>query len=130
MAVAVWESLENSPAYPIEVELLERLAGPRAADALRAPFVLGDRAELTSLFRGAGIDSLEIATHSGTARFPSIRIMVEADLRGWLPVMGVELTEERIERILGEADEALGPYVKPDGTVEFGCPAHIVTAVK
>ena len=54
IAVAVWESLENSQAYPAEVALLEEIAGPRAADALRAPFVLGDRQELTTLFAGAG----------------------------------------------------------------------------
>ncbi len=28
--------------------------------------------------------------------FPSVRVMVEADLRGWLPVMGVVLTGEQI----------------------------------
>ena len=127
IAVAVWESLENSEAYPIEVALLERLAGERAADALRAPFVLGDGAELTALFRDAGAGSVEIATHHGTARFPSVKTMVEADLRGWLPIMGVVLTEEQIEAILEEAEQALGRYVTANGAVEFDAPAHIVT---
>ena len=130
IAVAVWESLDNSQAYPIEVALLERIAGERAANALRAPFVLGDRAELTTLFRDAGVASVEITTHNGTARFPSIKTMVEADLRGWLPVMGVVLTEEQIECILKEAEQALGQYVTPEGTVEFDSPAHIVTGRK
>jgi len=129
-AVAVWESLENSEAYPIEVALLERLAGQPAADALRAPFVLGDKAALTKMFRDAGFASVEIATHCGTARFPSVRTMVEADLRGWLPVMGVVLTEDQIENILNEAEEALRQYVTADGTVEFDSPAHIVTGQK
>ena len=93
LAVAVWDSLENSAAYPIEVELLQRHAGQRAADALRAPFVLGNRDLLARLFESAGMDTVDIATHSGTARFPSVRSMVEADLRGWLPVMGVVLEE-------------------------------------
>jgi hypothetical protein len=56
--------------------------------------------------------------------------MVEADLRGWLPVMGVALGEEQIARILAEAETALARYVTPDGTVEFDAPAHIVTAKK
>ena len=130
VAVAVWDSLEKSEAYPIEVELLDRIAGERAADALRAPFVLGDRTQLATLFRDAGVASVNIATHHGTARFPSIRTMVEADLRGWLPVMGVVLSEEIIEAVLEEAEKLLGQYVTSSGTVEFDAPAHIVTGVK
>lgn len=130
MAVAVWESLENSEAYPIEVELLERIGGRAAAEALRMPFVLGDQQELKALFEGAGVVSVEISTHLGTARFPGIRTMVEADLRGWLPVMGVVLTEEQIEQILEEAERELGRYVTPEGTVRFGSPAHIVVGRK
>ena len=55
--------------------------------------------------------------------------MVEADLRGWLPVMGVTLPEEQIDRILAEAEEVLAAYVTPDGSVVFDAPAHIVTGV-
>ena len=71
MAVAVWDSLRHSEAYPIEVALLESLAGQRAADALRAPFSLGDRTALIALFRDAGVASVEVATERGTARFPA-----------------------------------------------------------
>lgn len=127
LAVAVWESLENSDAYPVEVALLERIAGKAAADALRAPFVLGDRQELFSLFADAGVASVSVKTHQGTARFPSIRTMVEADLRGWLPIMGVPLPDETIETVLTEAEDALAEYVAPDGQVVFSAPAHIVT---
>lgn len=130
IAVAVWESLEKSEAYPIEVALLERIAGSQAADALRAPFVLGDRSELVKLFQGAGMESVKATTHRGTARFPSVRTMVEADLRGWLPVMGVVLDEEQIQRVLEEADRALSHYVTAEGTVEFESPAHIVSGTK
>jgi SAM-dependent methyltransferase len=130
VAVAVWESLERSQAYPIEVALLEKIAGSHAADALRAPFVLGDRTELVKLFQGAGVESVKATTHRGTARFPSVRTMVEADLRGWLPVMGVVLDEEQIQRVLEEADRALSAYVTTEGTVEFDSPAHIVSGTK
>jgi ubiquinone/menaquinone biosynthesis C-methylase UbiE len=130
MAVAVWGSLENSKAYSIEVALLERLAGREAADALRAPFVLGDRAKLAKLFRDAGVASVEVTTHHGMARFPSIRTMVEADLRGWLPVMGVDLAEDQIESILEEAERALARFVTAERTVEFDAPGHIVTGQK
>lgn len=130
MAVAVWESLSRSEAYPIEVGILERVAGSEAAEALRAPFVLGDPTELEKLFRSAGVESLDVTTHRGTARFPSVRKMVEADLRGWLPVMGVVLPEGQIQQILAEAERALAHYVTADGTVRFQSPAHIVSGTK
>jgi SAM-dependent methyltransferase len=130
LAVAVWDSLENSDAYPIEVELLERLAGEAAADALRAPFVLGDTDALTALFEGSGLTAVGVQTKTGTARFPSIRTMVEADLRGWLPVMGVLLEDHQVQNILEKAELALADYVTGDGDVVFDAPAHIVTGAK
>lgn len=130
IAFAVWDSLENIPAYADEVALLERLAGAPAADALRAPFALGDRRDLKKLFADAGVEAVEVATQTGSARFPSVRVMVEADLRGWLPVMGVVLTEEQIARILEAAEQALSQYVTGEGAASFGTAAHIVTGTK
>ena len=130
LAIAVWDSLDNMPAYASEVGLLERMAGRDAADALRAPFVLGNRQHLATLLAEAEITSVEITTHGGTAQFPSIRSMVEADLKGWLPVMGILLTEDQIRRILQEAEYALSPYLTADGRASFDLSAHIVTARK
>lgn len=128
VVVAVWEALERSEAYPISVDLLERRAGAAAADALRAPFVLGDTDELHRLCGQAGASDVSIDTQQGTARFPSVRTMLEADLRGWLPVMGVFLDDDLIESILDEADDALRAYVNESGEMSFGAPAHIITA--
>lgn len=126
--VAVWEALERSQAYPISVALLDRRAGAAAADALRAPFALGETDELRDLFEEAGAATIAIDTRPGTARFPSVRSMVEADLRGWLPVMGVFLDEDLIESILDEADVVLAEFVAADGTMVFDAPAHVVVA--
>lgn len=130
LAVAVWDSLDSMPAYASEVELLERIAGRQAADALRAPFVLGNREELAALFSEAGVVTAEITAHPGTAQFPSIRTMVEADLRGWLPVMGVILSEDLIGCILQNAERALNSYAIPDGRVAFHLSALLVIAEK
>lgn len=129
-AVAVWDSLENIPAYAEGAELFERIAGQQAADALRAPFVLGDVDVLRRMFSEAGARAIEVTTHSGTGVFPSIRVMVEADLRGWLPVMGVNLSEAQIDQILTEAEAVLGRYATSDGQVRFDLSAHIVTGNK
>jgi SAM-dependent methyltransferase len=129
-AVAVWDSLDNIPAYAAEVALLDRLAGVRAADALRAPFVLGDRDALLRLFHRAGAVDASVATDRAPAQFPSLRVLLEADLRGWLPVMGVQLPEATIQHILADAEQELAPFVAADGTVTFDQSAHIVTGTK
>jgi len=128
IAVAVWDGLDNTEAYAEAVDLFERMAGRDAAKALQAPFVLGDAGALAKIFADANADAVEVRTQPGTARFPSVRAMVEADLRGWLPVMGVVLEEDLIQAILDEAEDELEAYVNADGTVTFDVPAHIVTA--
>lgn len=126
---AIWDELEASPAYPAEVEAIERVAGAKAADALRAPFILGSQAnQLIGLLETAGLTSASIDKSVGTSHFPSLRSMVEADLRGWLPVMGVMLTETQISDILAECEGALQRFVTPQGQVEFDLPALIIKA--
>jgi SAM-dependent methyltransferase len=125
---AVWDELANVPLFADLVALLDRSAGKAAGDALRAPFALGNKRSLAALFRAAGAESAEVETHRGTGKFPSLRELVDAELRGWLPVMGVNLSEPEIERLLGEAEGALARYVSREGTVVFDIPAHIVSA--
>jgi SAM-dependent methyltransferase len=119
-AVAVWDALEMQPPCAVEVALVERVVGKAAADALRAPFVLGERDALQALFRRAGIQDAEIVTRRAAGRFPSVRAMVSADLRGWLPVMGIVLPEAQIERLLES-------YVDDQGRMVFDSLAHIVS---
>ena len=130
LAIAVWGGLAAMPVFAAEVALFQRIAGQRAADALRAPFVLGDRAALARVAIEGGIEAPVIETHDATARFPSVRVLVEADLRGWLPIMGVALSEAVIGATLAEADDALAPYVTvaPDGAVSFATSAHVLRA--
>ncbi len=130
LAVAVWNALTAIPAYRAEATLLEMLAGDAAAEALHIPFALGDPARLAALCAAAGVLEPVLVTRGGTARFPSARAMVEADLRGWLPAVGVVLPEATVARILEAAEEALAPYVTTDGAVAFPVSAHIVTATR
>lgn len=130
LAVAVWDSLESMPAYMEEVELLERIAGTPAANALLAPFVLGNKNDLLKMVQDAGVSSPEVKTHEGTADFPSLRSLVEADLRGWLPMMGVHLEEAMIQQILKEAEVALRKYVNAHGRAVFKISAHVLSGSK
>lgn len=130
IAVTVWDSLRNSVAYPVLVELIRRHAGDRAAEALSAPFTLGNTNMLRRIFEEAGVEDLRIETSQGTARFPGVRAMIEAEIRGWLPVMGIDLQERQIRHILLEAEEVLREYLTARGLVIFRSPAHIVTCRK
>jgi SAM-dependent methyltransferase len=129
LAVAVWASLADTPAYAAEVDLVDRLVGGAAADVLRAPFALGEPEQLVRLCRAAGITGATIALEQGRGRFPSIRSMVEVDVRGWLTLMGVVLEERQIAEILRQAEPVLKPFVVQDGSgVTFSSPALLLTA--
>ena len=128
LAVAVWDALENSPGYAAMAALLERLFGPRIAGELHAPFALGDADALRALFSDAGLSDAKVATHAGTARFPSIEAWVRTDVKGW--TLADLIDDEQYARLLREAAVALRPYAKADGTVMFDAPALIVTAGK
>jgi hypothetical protein len=68
---------------------------------------------------------------SGRGRFPSIRTMVEVDVRDWLRIVGITLDEELIEKILGESDTALRPFLAMDESgVSFDSPAVLTTATR
>lgn len=124
-AIAVWDSLARNPAYATEVSIIRAIAGDRAADPIAAPFQLGDLDVLRSVFAGAGVHPVDTVTVQETGRFPSIEAMVEADLRGWLPVVGVILSEEEIQAVVAECRKQLARYGQPDGGVMFPMSAHI-----
>jgi SAM-dependent methyltransferase len=124
-AIAVWDTLPRNPAYATEVSVVRGIAGDQAADPIRAPFQLGDAELLRGVFRQAGVPAVEVATLQDTGRFPSVRAMIEADLRGWLPVVGVILSEGEMDAILAECQRQLAEYVRSDGTVAFPTSAHI-----
>jgi SAM-dependent methyltransferase len=130
LVVAVWDCLDNIPAYAALVALLERQAGTAAADALRAPFVLGHRQLLANVFVDGGVTPTDITAYPGVAQFPSLSAMVDAELRGWLPIMGVVLAERQMARMLQQAQTVLGPYVTAEGRLVFAMPALLVSAVK
>jgi ubiquinone/menaquinone biosynthesis C-methylase UbiE len=128
LTVAVWGRVENFGGYAALAALAERLFGPRAGDALRAPFNLGDTRLLSSLFADAGVADVRITTHEGTARFPSIRAWLFTEVKGW--VLADMLDDAQFELLLREAEPVLRPFVTAEGTVAFAAPAHIVTATK
>lgn len=130
VAVAVWDSLEDNAAYRDIVADLEADVGQAAGNAVRLPFTMGDTGALSALFAAGGFADITIETRSDYARFPSPRTMVEAELRGWLPLFDIHLDETKITEVLDKADIRLAAYATPSGEAEFPTSAHILTATK
>jgi SAM-dependent methyltransferase len=128
MAVAVWDTLANAPGYAAMTALLQRLFGDSVADALRAPYVLGEPEPLRGLVADAGIPDPEIVTIDGTATFPSIESWVHTDVKGW--TLADLIDDSQYETLKREALRELQAFVQPDGAVAFRHPAHIVTAAR
>lgn len=125
VVVATWADLGETPGYAAMVALLDRLFGPEAADALRAPFALGDPMELEALL-SAGFDSVEVSIHEGTARFDSIDSWVHTDIRGW--TLTDMIDDDQFEVLRSEARSTLGHLAGDDGRVAFRAPALIAVA--
>ena len=115
LALAVWDSLDKNPGFARKVDILEHSAGRAAADALRAPFCLGDTNLLRDLANQAGLGQSELSTHAGQARFPNIHHFVEAELRGWLPVLDVHLDEATIAAIHRECEASFSSWCESGG---------------
>jgi len=126
LAVAVWDSLDRTPGYAAVTALLQRLFGDRVADALRAPFNLGDPEKLRELCSAAGLTSAEISTLDGTAHFPSIQSWIHTDVKGW--TLADLIDDQQYQRLQDEAPAELSRFVTDGGTVEFPAPAHLVVA--
>lgn len=130
LVVAVWDDIGRNSAFAAEADLLGREAGADAADAVRAPFSIGGKERVPALLTEAGAQEVAAERIDGTARFADVRTMVEAEVRGWLPLAGVVLDEPTIGRVLEAAPQALAPWVTDDGRVEAPLSVVLVRARK
>jgi len=130
LAIAVWNSVEQNPAYADIIAVLQEQIGTAAADALRLPFNLGNPDEVTGVLEKSGFADIKVDTKAESARFPRSRHMVEAELRGWLPLFDIFLNDAQINDILIESDKTLSKYANSSGEAIFPTSAHIITARK
>jgi len=128
LAIAVWDSLDNTPGYSAITSLLARLFGDDVAALLKSPYSLGDPNTLRALLARAGVTDLEVQRMPGEACFPSIRAWMHSDIRGW--TLANELDDDQYERLVAEAEVELRRFVTEDGSVRFAHPALIATAQK
>lgn len=128
VAIAVWNTVEQNPAYADIIAILQEQVGTAAADALRLPYSLGNTDEVTAVLHNSGFTGISAETKVEPARFPSSRHMVEAELRGWLPLFDIFLSEAEISDILIESDRTLFKYTNSLGEAIFPTSAHVISA--
>lgn len=127
VTLAVWDKVEHSPGYAAMIGLLDRLFGAEVADALRAPFALGEPASVEAILDRAGIRHATLKTVPGTASFPSLAAWLHTDVRGW--TLADMIDDDQYATLSREAGKELAPFVQSDGSVRFAAPAHIVTGL-
>lgn len=123
IALLVWETVERSPGYAELVPLLAEMAGPEAADALRAPFCLGDGAALAEDLAAAGLGDARLRTVTGRSRHPSIDAWIDTEIGGW--TLAGTIGDAAMARLKEAARTRLSRHAGPDGSVAFPAPARL-----
>lgn len=124
VALSVWDRVETSPGYARMIALLDRLFGKEVADALRAPFVLGEKSELRAVLAEGGMQDANVTTRAGTARFASISEWVRMDVRGW--TLSDMIDDDQFAALAAAAEREFSDLINSSGPVSFPAPAHIV----
>ena len=89
-----------------------------------------DVSKVIAVLESSGFADIKIEAKTESARFPSSRQMVEAELRGWLPLFDIFLSGDEIDNVLMQSDMTLGKYADPSGEAVFTTSAHVFTARK
>ena len=128
LAIAAWAAIERARGYQILVDIAARHSGREAADVLAAPFVLGDQAELATLFGGSGISGAKVTLHEGSILFPSVKEFIRIEVQG-SPLADM-VSDDAMGTLAAESESALAEFVVPSGEIVMPMDAHIVTATK
>lgn len=127
IAIATWAAVDESPGYAAMVDLVRRVVGDDAGDALLAPFVLGAPRAVEDLV-GASLPLVSVTRHDGVAQFDSIDAWLHTDIRGW--TLSDMVDDETFDALRREAGRELDRFTDADGRVRFAAPALIATATK
>lgn len=125
VTIAIWCSLDETPGYDAMVRLVADEIGEDAADALRAPFVLGDTTTVDTMMRRIGRD-VTTEVIEGEARFDSLAAWLHTDIRGW--TLSAMVDDAAEASLAAKAERDLAGFVDADGTVSFPAPAIVSTA--
>jgi len=125
LTIAVWDKLVNNPGLAAEEYLWQQLF---SGEVDEAPYSLGDKAVLESVFKSADVTEFQISTHGGTAKFESIESWIHTGAKGWTE--DDALNNDQLELLVRTAEKELAEFKTPEGTAAFPTSAHVTLAIK
>lgn len=125
ISIAVFDAWENSPGYCDLIPLIGEIVGIDAAEALKAPFCLGNTDQLASLLEAGGLPGARIVRHEGTVRQPSLDCWLDTEIGGWTLASMVDAG--KMQALKTVAEQRLSACVTAQGAVEFPAPAYFAT---
>jgi SAM-dependent methyltransferase len=126
VSVAVFDNWEKSPGYCDLIPLINEVIGFEAAEALKAPFCLGDPEFLQELLEAGGLRNARIIEYEGTVRQPSLDHWLDTEIGGW--TLATMVDAGQLNALKTAARDRLAGYVAEQGTVVFPAPARFAIA--
>jgi SAM-dependent methyltransferase len=123
VALQVYASLADQPAYGPWVDLVAGHAGPEAINLLSTYWIHGDLAELRARFDAAGLVVTGVQTVRGVARFGSAEEMVRTEVEA-TPLVD-RLDDSGYRRIIDESTELFDRF-RTGGGVDLPIDSHLV----
>lgn len=128
MVLSVWEALERNEVYSGLVEIARQRIDDAAGDSLAWPFALGANGKLGEICRDAGVGEVEIKTHDGRAKFPSLEDFVRTEIQSW--VLATSVTEKSLAAIVADAKTRFANYCDQSGAIDMPINALLAKAIK
>lgn len=125
VAVQVWASLDDQPAYGPLVAAAARHAGPEANTLLGTYWKHGDRGRTVAAIADTGLTVVGARTYRGVARFASIEAMVRVEMEA-TPLLE-RLDDAAYRRIVGDCRRELSAF-EADGEARVPIVGHIISA--
>ena len=126
LVIAVWESLEDNPAYSALAEIARKHADDAAAASLGMPFALGKDGRLAGILQSAGATILDLGKRNGSAKFPSVESYVTTEIRAW--VLADSVNDECLAAMISDAQARFTEY-RDQGTGALNLPLNAIVAV-
>ncbi len=117
LVITVWEPLQQNPVYAGLVDIARRRIDDAAGSSLAWPFALGEDGKLIEICHSAGIGDVDISTHDGRAKFPSLDGFVRTEIQAW--VLADSVNEESLSAVVGDSHERFADYCDARGTMDF-----------